>query len=227
MGETASGRLTGARKEEEMEMRKRTMLLCVAAAFLAAPAAGDTFGWEDGASTILGCSGNLIDEQNVDGPFVHTGARSLRVTEAPHSGTPQAWIAWITGIRDDDVVRAGFRAYDEWEDYPSLRLHAHYTPGTDFTIYMGDAFGPMEFSDPVGWDLLEGSWNIDTWEGEREGLVIEARLYSTPTECDSCATDFWIDDLYVDAPAHATVYFPLGPSATDNTSWGGVKNLFR
>ena len=210
-----------------MTFSRMAAILCAAALLGTTPAAADDFGWEDGTSTILGYSGNLVDPRNVNGPHVHGGSRSLRMTEAPHSGTPQAWIAWITGIRDGDVVRAGFYAYDEWVDHPSMQLRAHYTPGNDWTIYMGSASGPMEYSEPVGWDLLEWSWIIDTWGGGREGILIEARLYSTPTECDSCATDFWIDDLFVDAPPHATIYFPLGPAGTDGASWGGVKNLFR
>ena len=62
--------------------------------------------------------------------------------------------------------------------------------------------------------------------GTRDALVIEARLYSTPST-SSDSTDFWIDDLCVTAPWTATINFPEPGSAVENTTWGRIKTLYK
>lgn len=75
-------------------------------------AATSTYGWEDGVGTILG-SYNDIDAFNVGSPDpVHSGSRSLKLVDKASSGTPQAYVAWITGLEDGDTVEAGFWRYD-------------------------------------------------------------------------------------------------------------------
>ena len=62
----------------------------------------DSYGWEDGVGTILGSYLGVV-ATNVTSP-VHTGGHSLQTTESPLSGTPQAYLAWIWGLQDGDVV---------------------------------------------------------------------------------------------------------------------------
>jgi hypothetical protein len=73
-----------------------------------------------------------------------------------------------------------------------------------------------------------------SWEWNAAGdpavgsLVIQARMYSSPSTCDTCVTDFFFDLIEVHVPDYATVTFPdWAPSATENNSWGSIKALYR
>ncbi|MBN1825736.1 MAG: hypothetical protein JW958_05670 [Candidatus Eisenbacteria bacterium] len=181
------------------------------------------YGWEDGTGTIFGFYGNLYNPTNVS-DFAHTGSHSLYMQESPLGGTPQAYVAWINGLTDGDVVDVSFYAYDNTEGVsPSARIWAHYTSDPmDPDSYAGSAYGLYDYSAGLGWDLLSYSWTFDSDGGSRDGLMIEFRLYSV-AEFD----EYWCDDICVTAPDGAIISFPGGTSAVDNTSWGSVKSLFR
>ena len=83
------------------------------------------YGWEDGVGTILGSFGNLADATNVSGSQsgsdgassysvsgARSGSRFLHVAEAPLGGTPQAYLAFVTGLQAGDLVSASFWGYD-------------------------------------------------------------------------------------------------------------------
>jgi hypothetical protein len=200
------------------------------------------YGWENGG-TILGSYGNLVGDSNVTGPQTgycggcpggvyscpgaSEGQRYLHVRESPHSGTPQAYLAWITNLAQGDIVDASFNGYDVTPGAsPSLRIWAHYTTSGDIEDYQGSAGGLYDYTAGTGWDPLEYTWTFDDGGGTRDALVVEARLYSTPsTSADS--TDFWIDDICVTAPATAVIYFPEPASPVEDTSWGRIKSLYR
>jgi hypothetical protein len=200
------------------------------------------YGWED-TGTILGSYGNLDEATNVTGPQTGTcggcpggvyscpgaseGERYLRVQEQTHSGTPQAYLAWITNLAQGDIVDASFNGYDITPGAsPSLRIWAHYTTSGDIEDYQGSASGLYDYTAGYGWDPLEYTWTFDDGGGTRDALVIEARLYSTPsTSADS--TDFWIDDICVTAPTTAVIHFPEPVSPVEDTSWGRIKSLYR
>ena len=92
------------------------LILIAALALLAVPAhaqVGSYYSWEDGG-TILGSYGNLVDAVNVSGPQTgsqgstlpdytcpgaYDGEYYLHVAEDPHSGTPQAFLCWVTGLQ--------------------------------------------------------------------------------------------------------------------------------
>ena|GEM_PF-993409 len=193
-------------------------------ALVAAPAMGATYSWEDGG-TILGWYGNLVDPTNVTGPQTgsggaagpytcpgaHSGDRYLHVAEDPHSSTPQTYIAWITGLTDGDVIDASFFGYDITPgSSPSLRIWGHYTEtGGTINDYAGSASGNYEYTDGTGWDDVAWSWTFDSDSGTRDGLVVEARLYSTPSTSNPNHTDYWIDDVEVTTTSStATITFP-------------------
>jgi len=71
------------------------------------------------------------------------------------------------------------------------------------------------------------SWTYDTDAGSRDGLNIHARLYSTPSTSDPDHTDFFIDDITVTVPDHAVVHFPEPFSPVEESTWGGIKALYR
>ena len=172
------------------------------------------YGWEDGG-TMLGSYGNLTNASNVasgmDGSTPVTpnaGSAMLQVTESPHSGTPQAYVAFIENLTDGEIVTASFWGWDSTPGAsPSLRIWAHYALSGDINSYQGSAGGNSTYTDGTGWDQVDHTWTFDSAGGTRDALVIEARLYSTPSTGDY-STDFWIDDLQVTAPETALVNTP-------------------
>ena len=204
-------------------MRRLLMLAC-AACLLAAPAAAVTvdYGWEDGG-TIIGQYAQ-IDAFNVPSTTdpVHGGAYSLKLVDQAVSGTPQAYVAAIWGLRPGDVVTAGFWRYDDTPGTaPSARIWGHWNdllPG-DLNGYSGSASGNYSYGDDtLLWDYLDFTWTVSA----NTGLVIEARTYSNPGDT------VWIDDLHIEAPDHVFIMIPgMTAVPAEEQSWGAVKGLFQ
>lgn len=181
------------------------------------------YGWEDGVGTILGSFGNLADPSNVSGPQTgsngtgsygvtgaHSGTQFLHVAEDPHSGTPQAYVAFVTGLQIGDEVTASFWGYDDTPSAsPSLRIWGHYADAADIDGYAGSAGGNSTYTDGSGWSEVSHTWTFDS--DTANGLVIEARLYSSPATDAAAYTDYWIDDVMVSAPDYATIQFAAAP----------------
>jgi hypothetical protein len=208
-----------------------------------------TFSWEDGSSTVLGVgSPAAVNITNVTGaqtglcgsctggsyscPGAYDGSYYLHLAESPHSGTPIAWIACVTGLQYGDLVTASFRGYDITVGAsPSLRIWGGYhdaieCPGCPGT-YISSAGGPGDegYTTGNGWDISQYTWTYSRTDGY--ALVIQVRLYSVPTS-GTYTTDYWVDYVSVTVPDYASVRFPdFGPSATENSSWGAVKALYR
>ena len=231
---------------------KKLLLVGFAVLFAASAAYADytvSYGWEDGVGTILGSYGNLVFDTNVTGPQVgqdclvgpftcpgaFEGDRYLHVAESPHSSTPQAFIACITGLLNNDLVTASFWGYDITPGAsPSLRIWASYSDAMQCPEcpggYTGSASGNLDYTAGTGWDQVSHTWTFaTTGTDDHYGLVIQARLYSTPSTQDPCLTDYFIDWVTVTVPDHASVLFPdlTGPSALESSNWGGIKALFR
>ncbi len=202
------------------------------------------YSWENGG-TILGQYGaNLVDVTNVSGVQVAAqgstlpditctgavdGVNYLHVAEDPHTGTPQAFLCWVTGLQQGDVVDAMFYGFDLTPGgSPSLRIWASYTAvGGTIDDYAGSAGGNDTYTDGLGWGLVSHSWTYDTDLGSRDGLNIHARMYSTPSTSDPDHTDFFIDDITVTVPDHAVVHFPEPFSPVEESTWGGIKAMSR
>ena len=217
-----------------MRLLRYAMALTAVVALIlpaAAVAQTDTYtcSWNDPASTILGSYGNVVNPTNVT-DFYNSPTHALRVTEYPHYGTPQAYIGFVDGLTDGDVVTASFYGWDDTPSAsPSLRIWAHYVADGDIDNYQGSTGEGSGYTDGSGWCLVEHSWTFDSDGGNRDGLVIEARLYSTPSTCDTCATDYWIDSLEITAPVTATVYMPSydgQATPVEATTWGRIKNQY-
>ena len=76
-----------------------------------------SYSWEDGSGTILGSYGGLSNPANVGttaGITPYDGSRMLTVSESPISGTPQAFIAWVTNLSAGEDIEACFYGYDEF-----------------------------------------------------------------------------------------------------------------
>ena len=164
----------------------RTLCGVVALAATATIASAGTvvsgsYGWEDGG-TVLGSFGNFNSSNYTagDAAFVYSGNRSLFVYEEPISGTPQGYVAFITGLTDGDVIDADFFAWDDTPGTnPSLRIWGHYALSSDIDAYEGSAGGNNTFSGENVWTNLSHSWTFDSNGGTRDALVVEVRIYSS------------------------------------------------
>jgi len=166
--------------------RSLVLLICLALAMgmtSEAPASQSmTFDWEDGVSTALGTYGNANLENSTE--QANQGTHSLKFTESPIASTPQAFIWWVTGLTDGDVIDASFYVYDVTLGvFASGRIWASYTsdPG-DVNSYAGSAGGNSTYSAGTGWEQLSHSWTFDSDSGTRDGFVVQARIYSDTSD---------------------------------------------
>ena len=172
-----------------------------------------SYSWEDGTGTILGSYGNLTNPANVgttSGISPYDGSRMLTISESPISGTPQAFIAWITGLSAGQDITACFYGYDDTpSSAPSLRVWGSWTSNDDIDSYQGSADGNSEYTAGTGWDQVchTFSTNQENWS-DGEALVIQARLYSSSSGPDP--TVYYVDLVEVTAPNNTTVNYPGG-----------------
>ncbi|HRX83560.1 MAG TPA: PEP-CTERM sorting domain-containing protein [Phycisphaerae bacterium] len=216
------------------------------AGLIAVPAANATisvsYGWEDGTGTILSSFGNLVDPTNVSGvqpriegglavsdvPGPNSGNRYLHVAEDPHDSTPQAYVAFIEGLTDGDIINASFYGYDDTSGGPSMRIWGHYATSGDVDSYNGSAGGNSTYTVDTGWNQVAHSWTFDSSGGTRDALVIELRLYSDPSTSDPNHTDYFVDDLYVEVSNDAaTITVAPEPASLALLGLGGLAVLRR
>ena len=60
--------------------------------------------------------------------------------------------------------------------------------------------------------MVENTWTFSPSDPLATALIVEGRLYSTPSTSDPDHTDYWADYVCVTAPTHACVHFPTGGS---------------
>ncbi len=203
---------------------KKLLLILLVGLFVvpAANAAIVTYGWEDGG-TILTSYGDII-ATNVGAPDpVHGGERSLYLLDQAASGTPEVFVAWVVGLTDGDEVTANIWRYDTTPSAsPSCRIWGGYTSvGGTIDDYAGSAGGNSDYGPGTGWDQTSYTWTFDSDEGARDGLTIKVRTYSN-------LGDFvWVDDLEVIYPDGTTAHIPQGASPVEESTWGGIKALYR
>jgi MYXO-CTERM domain-containing protein len=178
-------------------MYKSILTVAVISATCTSVASADVIAYwdfEDGVSTILGSYGNLAYAENVFDPLNSGQGQVLEIHEDPVSGTPQAYVAWITGLTDGDIVTGSFMALGADDlGSSSARIWGHYTGGGgDINHYDGSASGNSSYSTAV-WAELAHTWTFNGDGGNHDGLVIEARIYTTGD--DNGTT--WIDDIGV------------------------------
>lgn len=171
------------------------VLLCATPA-LAGFANEASYGWEDGGTILGGYNNSGMFYEN-SGMEAYEGTRSLFLQEAELGGTPQSFVAHVTGLTDGDTVYGSFMAWDDSiGESPSVRIWASYTsdPG-DITSYAGSAGGSNTYSGGTEgqvWHMLDHEWTFDSDGGGRDGLVIQVRMYAAD-EGDG----HYVDDLYV------------------------------
>ena len=167
-------------------------MVAATATFAGAETISAFYDWEDGG-TILGSYGNLGAAEN----YNWGGDRGsvLAATEDPMGGTPQAFVGWITGLNDGDVIDASFLGLGDGTEFSKVRIWAHYTTG-GIDDFGGSAGGSNTYSG-AEWTLLSDSWTFSGGTnsgGDHTGLVIEARVYSYSGQVMNTA---FVDDLSI------------------------------
>jgi hypothetical protein len=167
-----------------------------------------------------------------DVPGALEGARYLRVAEDPHDGTPQAYVAFIEGLQENDTVSASFWGYDTTPGAsPSMRIWGHYAFNGDVNSYDGSASGNSTYTGTAGEPQQGDWWQVGhTWTvaADKEALVVEVRLYSTPSTSDPNHTDYFVDLLEVTTSSStATITFAPEPASLAILGLGGLVAIRR
>ncbi len=184
----------------------KKFVLVLAALFLctaSAQALTATYDWEDGGD-VLGTYGAVTASSSSD--QAHSGNLSLKLVDGD-SGTPQAFVGWVTGLTDGDTVTASFWVYDTTPGAsPSGRIWGHYTLDDDVDSYKGSASGNYTYSAGTGWSMLEHTWTFDSDSGTRDGLMIEARTYN---QSGVSGQTIYVDDIAVHVDGdNAVIHLP-------------------
>lgn len=203
----------------------KTLLTCLLVLAVAGAAQAQTeacYSWEDGGD-LLSCY--LCENMTYfnDNTMASDGFASLAIAESAGSSTPQAYVAWITGLTEGDQVTVSFDVYDDSVGAnPSIRIWGHYTLDGDIEAYDGSAGGNSTYSGAVGgWETLSYTWTV---AAGKTNLCVEARPYDT---APYVPTFNWVDNVCVSAPDGAYIYFPGGTVPSEDSSWSDVKALFR
>lgn len=165
------------------------------------------YDWSNGG-TVMGFSGDNVTFENVIDP-IDGVSNALKISEDPLSGTPQGYVGWVTGLTDGDTIDVSMFGLGDGTTTSKIRLWGHYTLGDDINAAAGSASGPGNYSDSATeWTLLTHQWTFDSNGGARDGLVIEARIYSYSGATPDC----WAKDLTVETNgATAEISFPAAP----------------
>lgn len=184
-----------------------------------------SYNWDDGG-TILGSYGNFGNAA-VEADPLGTGDNVLALTEDPIGGTPQAYVCWITGLSDGDIVDAEFLGLGSNDlGFSSVRIWAHYTTSDDITAYEGSAGGNNTYSGS-DWTALGDSWTIDTNGGTRTALVIEARIYTTSGDSGTTYVKDLHASVFGDALEGVEIHFPAPIPAPGAIALLGLAGLAR
>jgi len=192
-----------------MVHRTKTSLLAVLLALSTChgqlcPESKWTYGWEDGGTYLGGYNdGNL--ERAISQDQAYEGTSSLKIVEDPLSGTPQTFVAWVTGLADGDTVTGSFFVHDTIDGSHSARIWGSWSSDSDITDYTTSAGGSSDYSVGTGWNQLSWTWTSDS--ASKTALVIQVRMYASDN------SPLYIDSLEVcTSSSSAVVVFPSPPT---------------
>lgn len=179
-------------------MIRTTTAAIAALALVPAVAQADVMastGWEDtSADAVFGTFGNVGSFGYSSAPDpVYDGNHSLHLTEDPVSGTPNAVVAWVTGLEAGDTITAtiwflGTDA-DSGSNASKGRLWGAYYDTTDTSTYDSSASGPSGYAGTSGWESMTHTW---TSNGNTDTFGLQLRIYSYGGN-----TDLWADNLEI------------------------------
>jgi len=186
-----------------------------------------SYGWENGGTVLTIYAADAGYAYNVGAPDpVYSGDASLKCVDNtdPLRATPDFYFCWIKGLVEGDVVSATLWRYDTTPGgSPSGRIWAKYTDvgATDYDNYSGSASGNSDYGPGTGWDQTGHTWTFWSDSGAHDGLMISVRTYS------NAGDTVWFDDFEVEFPDGCTIEFPEPSSPVEDSSWAGIKALYR
>lgn len=208
-----------------------------------------SYSWEDGGTTLCNYGANLVGVANVSGPqagiyytaagvyssFTTPGACDgnsyLHVAEDPHTGTPSEVVALVSGLQIGDVINATICLYDPFDGsstFPGQRLYGAFTLCEDPCFYEADATDqPVGYTAAEGWYTFTWTFTYDDADDPNGCYRIEVRQYSYPVTLTPAHTDYFIDNIRLEIPDHASVEFPEGQSPVETKTWSTIKALYR
>lgn len=173
----------------------------------------------DGPLNSLGTYGNVGDYYIMD----DGGNNVLYMEEDPIGGTPQLFLAWITGLSAGDSVTVTASAIGESNDGSATakaRLWGHFTDGEDIGSYLGSAGGGDNASNYIGdagvWETGSTTWTFD----EDRNFLLEGRLYSYGDN-----NSWMMDDLIIEINSSTASIDMIGVPAPGALALLGIAGL--
>ena len=221
----------------------RAALALAATCGLAATARAQTtvnFGWEDGASTILGGftgttpannlqSANVTTGGDVDYgpsdmlfptpvPYTVTpfaGSRMLELTASPPSPRPRAYLAFVENLNAGDTISYSFRFFDATDGRsPSVSTTSTYGQAGDINSFAGFATPVIPFVAGTGYLTTGADITFDPGtQGDRSAVTIGATLFPASATPADGASNFYLDNLTITVNSGnplATITLPDG-----------------
>lgn len=180
-----------------IRMTAAVAALAFAPAMAQAGVTTDAFtGWENtSADAVFGTFGNVGDYGYTAAPDpVYDGSHSLFLTESPAGGTPNAVVAWVTGLTNGDqiTVTMWFKGMtdDSGANASKGRIWGGYYDDTDTSTYSSSASGPNGYAGASGnWESTTHTW---TYSGSGKAFGLQARVYAYGNN-----TSVWGDNLSI------------------------------
>ena len=201
---------------EKRIMIRTTTAAIAALALIPAVAQADVMastGWEDtSADAVFGTFGNVGSYGYSSDPDpVYDGNHSLHLTESPVSGTPNAVVAWVSGIEAGDTITATiwFLGMDVDTGASSAskgRLWGGYYDSTDTSDYNSSAGGASGYAGTSGWESMTYTW---TSNGNTDTFGLQVRIYSYGSN-----DQLWADNLEISTSNDSATIEVAGVSAT-------------
>ena len=167
-------------------------------------------GWEDtSADAVFGTFGNVGSYGYSSNP-VYDGNHSLHLTESPVSGTPNAVVAWVSGLNVGDTITAtiwflGMNIDKSASSASKGRIWGGYYDTTDTSTYDSSAGGPSGFAGSSGWESMTHTWTSD---GTTDTFGLQVRIYSYGSN-----DQIWADNLEISTSNDSATIAVAGAAA--------------
>ncbi len=168
-----------------------------------------TTGWEDAsADAVFGTFGNVGSYGYSSNP-VYDGNYSLYLTESPVNGTPNAVVAWVSGLDVGDTITAkiwflGMNIDKSASSASKGRIWGGYYDSTDTTTF-SSAGGASGFAGASGWESMTHTW---TFDGTTDTFGLQVRIYSYGSN-----DQIWADNLEISTSNDSAMIQVAGAAA--------------
>ena len=169
-------------------------------------------GWEDtSGDAVFGTFGNVSDFGYSSAPDpVYDGNHSMFMTEDPLNSTPNAVIAWVSGIQAGDsiTVTMWFRGMDVGGSSAKARLWGGYYNDTDTSTYDSSAGGASGYAgENATWESMTHTWEF--YDPSTSIFGLQVRIYAYGDN-----NMIWGDNLEISVTSDTVTIEVAGSSST-------------